>query len=351
MKVDPLTLAELANKGDSTNQVEFARWTHRNLSSRIGRRLHDFLFLPYKVMANPSINYVHQRYVDAYMMHEDMNDINSLEAATEYWQALANTLNNNKDITSVLGMGRNQLIRLDPAIAPTLDSFLDRFFRSRAGTHLAASAFLQSGPAPPRARKPAGVAMGVVQPTNIAATVRVLGESLASSGPECACPLDVQGAPDAWIEFVPGHVQVILRSILRNAMSASVLHAQTSGTDVEPVRVNVNHGRFGVFVTITDRGGGIENFDRIWSWGPTAWTQEELERDLSDEELEWADLDESDDSQPLPMVPIGFGAPLARLVARYFGGDVQLRSLLGHGTTAYIHIPELQQDMSSLSET
>merc|ERR1711865_304445 len=101
---------------------------------------------------------------------------------------------------------------------------------------------------------------------------------------------------------------------------------------------------FGVFVTITDRGGGIENFDRIWSWGPTAWTQEELERDLSDEELEWADLDESDDSQPLPTVPIGFGAPLARLVARYFGGDVQLRSLLGHGTTAYIHIPELQQD-------
>merc|ERR1711874_797480 len=115
------------------------------------------------------------------MSHDDFGALESREDAMKYWQCLSDVFNSNKQVTRVLGIGRNQVIRLDPALAPVVDSFLDRFFLSRIGTHLTGSAFLHSGPVPPGSPKPAGVAMGVVQPTDVAACVRSLGESLASS--------------------------------------------------------------------------------------------------------------------------------------------------------------------------
>jgi STE24 endopeptidase len=35
------------------------------------------------------------------------------------------------------------------------------------------------------------------------------------------------------------------------------------------------------------------------------------------------------------------GLPLSRLYARYFGGDLNLMSMEGHGTDAFLHLPRL----------
>ena len=37
----------------------------------------------------------------------------------------------------------------------------------------------------------------------------------------------------------------------------------------------------------------------------------------------------------------GFGLPLSRLYARYFGGDLQILSMEGYGTDAYLHLNRL----------
>lgn len=37
----------------------------------------------------------------------------------------------------------------------------------------------------------------------------------------------------------------------------------------------------------------------------------------------------------------GFGLPLARIYARYFGGELTLLSLEGHGVDAYLYLPRL----------
>ena len=42
-----------------------------------------------------------------------------------------------------------------------------------------------------------------------------------------------------------------------------------------------------------------------------------------------------------PMAGFGFGLPISRLYARYFGGDLQLVSMEGYGTDAYLHIGRL----------
>lgn len=360
-EAQPLTLAELAAAGRSgRDAVGFARWTHREFQVRIAHRVNEFLFLPYKAMANPSINFVYQRYVDAYVQHEEVGDLNSQEAASKYWQVLADIFNANRQVTRALGAGRNEVTRLDSTLAASLDGFLDRFFCSRIGTSLAGSAFLHSFPGPSGVPKPTGVEMGVVQRTDVVACVHQLIESLASMSrsPGVSCPILVEGASEVWIDYVPSHIHVILREILQNAVYATAMRAEEARKEVEPVRVSINRGRFGVFVTISDRGGGFES-KNIWSWGPLHPESDDLQLDLSKSGPEWADVEEdvpfNASYQDALAVQVrqgcsgaGFGAPLARLVARYFGGDVQLRTLLGHGTSAYIHIPELQREMSSM---
>jgi pyruvate dehydrogenase kinase 2/3/4 len=37
----------------------------------------------------------------------------------------------------------------------------------------------------------------------------------------------------------------------------------------------------------------------------------------------------------------GFGLPLARIYARYLGGEMTLKSMEGYGLDAYLHLPRL----------
>jgi len=42
-----------------------------------------------------------------------------------------------------------------------------------------------------------------------------------------------------------------------------------------------------------------------------------------------------------PMAGLGFGLPVSRLYAKYFGGDVEIQSMEGYGCDVYIRLDHI----------
>ena len=46
-------------------------------------------------------------------------------------------------------------------------------------------------------------------------------------------------------------------------------------------------------------------------------------------------------TEPDVVCQLGYGLPISRAYARYFGGDLNLMSMEGYGTDAFLHLPRL----------
>jgi pyruvate dehydrogenase kinase 2/3/4 len=126
--------------------------------------------------------------------------------------------------------------------------------------------------------------------------------------------------PNLNFMYVPGHLSHMLFETLKNSLRAVV---ETHGQDKEdfPVtKVVVAEGKEDITIKISDEGGGIPR-----SAIPLVWTYMYTTVDATPS-LD-PDFDKSDFKAP--MAGFGYGLPISRLYARYFGGDLKLISMEG----------------------
>mmetsp|Transcript_24343 Transcript_24343/g.74340 ORF Transcript_24343/g.74340 Transcript_24343/m.74340 type:complete len:84 (+) Transcript_24343:1569-1820(+) len=48
-----------------------------------------------------------------------------------------------------------------------------------------------------------------------------------------------------------------------------------------------------------------------------------------------------DHDRESPLAGLGYGLPISRTYARYFGGDLNIMSMEGYGTDAFLHLSRL----------
>ncbi|KEY72714.1 hypothetical protein S7711_02502 [Stachybotrys chartarum IBT 7711] len=145
--------------------------------------------------------------------------------------------------------------------------------------------------------------------------------------------------PDINFMYVPGHLSHMLFETLKNSLRAVV---ETHGMDKQefPVtKVIVAEGREDITIKISDEGGGIPR-----SAIPLVWTYMYTTVDRTPS-LD-PDFDKSDFKAP--MAGFGYGLPISRLYARYFGGDLKLISMEGYGTDVYLHLNRLSSSSEPL---
>ncbi len=188
------------------------------------------------------------------------------------------------------------------------------------------------------------------------------------------------GQEDDTVLFIPEHLNFILQEILKNSMRATIESHQ--GKRLPPIYVesviqresdyngnagfgtnangNGNPGRFrrvnsageslpgatSLIIKISDRGGGIHPSEReaVWRYGYTSVQDSAGKHAKLAKRTATKSPSESPGKSSEPdkrVAGYGFGLPLARLYARYFGGEVYFQTMSGFGTDVYIHLRTL----------
>ena len=195
----------------------------------------------------------------------------------------------------------------------------------------------------------------------------------------------INGEPDYSFAHIPVHLEYIITELLKNAFRAIV----ERGMEREPVEITIaplpegvsDHGREkgirhhdqgnlnvatldgremqdeekvtenirplrqstpGVTIRIRDRGGGIspENLAQIWDYSFTTFKEEELIQRQQSGSGGTASMDAlnaiAGDAGGSSLAGLGYGLPLGRAYAEYFGGGIAVQSLWGWGTDVYL---------------
>ncbi|GAN00876.1 alpha-ketoacid dehydrogenase kinase [Mucor ambiguus] len=147
------------------------------------------------------------------------------------------------------------------------------------------------------------------------------------------CPGDIE------FMYVPSHLNHMVFELLKNSLRAVV---ERFGPDYEdeypPIKLVIAHGKEDITIKISDEGGGLprSGIPVVWTYMYTTAQAQELEPEFNKSEFK------------APMAGFGYGLPISRLYARYFGGDLKLISMEGYGTDAYLHLNRLSNNAEKL---
>uniref|UniRef100_A0A7S0YCT3 Protein-serine/threonine kinase n=1 Tax=Pseudo-nitzschia delicatissima TaxID=44447 RepID=A0A7S0YCT3_9STRA len=142
--------------------------------------------------------------------------------------------------------------------------------------------------------------------------------------------------------YVPHHLHYMVGELLKNSCRATVKrHLENGDTNekIPPIKIVIVKGVEDVTIKIADRGGGIprSQMAEIWRFAHSTALKDEIEHetDFGVDEITGEAIR-------------GFGLPLARIYARYLGGELTLKSLEGYGLDAYLHLPRLGDNCENL---
>ncbi|EPS45056.1 hypothetical protein H072_957 [Dactylellina haptotyla CBS 200.50] len=243
--------------------------------------------------------------------------------------------------TVALGINEYKRQRQRNGIDETIQSFLDRFYMSRIGIRMLIGQHVALNEQP-SVKDHVGI---ICTKTNVK---ELAEEAIDNARYICENYYGLFQAPqvqlvckdDLNFMYVPGHLSHMLFETLKNSLRAVV---ETHGVDEEnfpAVKVVVAEGKEDITIKISDEGGGIPR-----SAIPLVWT------------YMYTTVDKTPDIEPgfekndfqAPLAGFGYGLPISRLYARYFGGDLKLISMEGYGTDVYLHLNRLSTSSEPLN--
>ncbi|KAA8644117.1 alpha-ketoacid dehydrogenase kinase family protein [Aspergillus tanneri] len=376
----PLTLADLLKHGRPPLSDEAllasANYTLSLLPARLASRIEALRNLSFIVVSNPHISKIYNNY------------LHSLSTLLPYQQRQVTTLEEETSLPRYV----------DPVeVTRFLDTHLRARIGTRliAEQHLALHFASQPvSSADTRAQQASksttpsnyiGVIDTALQPARIVKLCEDFVGEICELKYGIRPRVKIDGQPDATFAYVPVHVEYIITELLKNAFRAVV----EAGNEREPIEVTIvaapdvprQHAREpstpgtstlnpaaqldtdvgfqmdtvvgtadanesikisapsaqSITIRIRDRGHGIppEILPNIWSYSFTTFS------DLDVQGLENGNMDafnaiSSSSGNLSSIAGLGYGLPLSRAYAEYFGGSIAVQSLWGWGTDVYL---------------
>jgi pyruvate dehydrogenase kinase 2/3/4 len=313
-----------------------AMFLYDELPVRVAQRIMCLDRLPNGLNLMPAVQTVRQWYVQSFIdLHRA--EVPEDDAAVERFTAVLRGMWGRHGLTAVnVAKGVHELqaklsgSAINPFDLPNMSSTLNQFHLGRIGLRflIGHHLLLQSE------KRPGFIGM-LKEDVNL----RVVAERAVADATQI-CARTYGRAPrvkihEAGIDpflHVPDHLYFCVLEAVKNSMRAVMdFHGEIVGRALPPIKIVIANSpdTSDAAIKISDEGGGISraNMEQIWSH---AFSTAELAEDI----------DASNTGNPvnMPLAGLGLGLPSARCYARYFGGDLNVVSLEGHGTDVYVHI-------------
>ena len=323
--------------------------------------------LPFIVVSNPHVARIYGNYINSLetLAAHHGRQITTLEEEVAFTDALADLVQTHANTIPVLAKGFLECRKYMPADVST--RFLDEHLRTRIGTrliaeqhialHLSSRPHAQSGAQPSSESSYIGVIDTALRPAMILSLCEGFVGELCELRYGVRPSVVIAGDLELTFSHVPTHVEYILTELLKNAFRATVENgkerepievtmalsqegdaARAPGDGARPPRrqgTSVGGGACGpsdetLTIRIRDRGGGIapNHLPYIWTYNFTTFNHGRNEDALNTIAASGA--------EPGPIAGLGYGLPLSRAYAEYFGGSIALQSLWGWGTDVYL---------------
>eukprot|EP00730_Choanoeca_flexa_P020230 TRINITY_DN9893_c0_g2_i1.p1 TRINITY_DN9893_c0_g2~~TRINITY_DN9893_c0_g2_i1.p1 ORF type:complete len:446 (+),score=91.98 TRINITY_DN9893_c0_g2_i1:208-1545(+) len=329
--------------------INSAKFLQRALPVRMARRIHDMQALPYIAMINPHMQDVYHTYVE---VCERMMDFPPVETALDEakWNILLKrSLEDGRRVLPALAKASKEIsMHVDHG---ELTRFLDGFLASRIARRVLVEQHIALHE---QMVNPGCInqhTIGVINldcdPTHVCRKAYNVAARVAKSAYGIAPLLDVHlHAPDDYkFSYISRHIEYILLEVFKNAIRATVEHnikhaRAVFDEDLPRIQVHVYDHPGATTFQVSDMGGGIS---------------ESVERDVFD--YAFSTVDTNTKAPPItragpgimdivnrPMAGEGFGLPLARSYAQFFGGNLKLVTYEGHKTDVVIKLGHLKRE-------
>lgn len=310
--------------GDA-EMLKAAQYVHFESTNRVARLTLSLEQLPCGLSHMPSAIATHDRYVESFV---DLNEA-KLPTTPEEERAFRKVVDRVKrrhlTVAQTLGTAIAELKRETKRNDPLyeIQEALDRFYIARIGIRMLLGQYLampSSGPGV------VGIICEHTSPALVAKEAADKAMQLGRMHHGHAPKISIEGNVDLRFRYIPSHLHHMLLELLKNSVRATCSHHAKS-SKLPPIRVIIAGGTEDVSIKVSDEGGGIprSGLDRIWTYFYTTANTPLSEEFSTENEID-------------SLAGYGVGLPMTRLYARYFGGDLQLMSMEGYGTDAYLHM-------------
>ncbi|CAO3612279.1 unnamed protein product [Cunninghamella echinulata] len=365
--IKPVSLKQLVRFGQPFSSEPLSQectlYARAELPVRLARRVRAFQTLPFIVGTNPYIKEIYKLYYDSFEMLEpyshSKNDANDME----YAEKLKDLVERHTDNIPTLARGflecKQYMNNHDMA------TFLDDMIKARIGIRLIAEQCIVLTQHAQHYSKTKddnnnnnktngyiGIIDTQLKPSQLvrqcADFVAELCEFNYGQSPETV----INGHTDTTFTYVPVHLEYILTELLKNSHRATIEHAKHQGLlDPPPIEVTISHGKEEIGIRIRDQGNGINEQDlgKVFEYSYTTVTKP---GDGNDDDDDSSSIFEGMAEMAMqsgvggPLAGLGYGLPLARMYARYFGGSLTLVSMNGYGCDVFLKLKHIDESMA-----
>lgn len=302
------------------------------IAIRLAHRLETLRNLPYLIVLNPNISQIYTIYYNSFTIISQTAPPTTREENDKIVEILKRLVHTHSDTIPVLARGFHEAAEY---ISPAESSkIIDSHLRARIGTRLLAEHHIAlTDPIDPE--RYIGAVEKACTPGVILKHAAEFVGAICDMRFGIVPTVKIEQGEDIQLPYVPVHIEYIFTELLKNSFRASIEHSLKTKTPLEPVWATIVRTSTGVIIRIRDRGGGIapELEKHVFGYSFTTFNNETTDNDQDTAGFSTLNTPPGAGNT---LAGMGYGLPLSRAYAEFFGGKLQVQTYYGWGTDVYV---------------